>query len=271
VTGKLWAVGTSDAEISSVPQRPARIPMSANDAEDTAEAVESRPVGRPRSAGLASSGSPRDEIVAAATHLFAQQGYAHTTMSDIARAVGLQQSSLYYWFRRKELILQAALTVNRTPLQFISRIGAGSGSPSLKLYRLLRYDTRQLCLSPLDFNEIERLAENQPDEFADFWRDYTRLHEWVASLVRAGIDEGELVECDPEETAAGLLCLDEGMQKRFRYQERHQPGSDSPFIHTPRTAERWAELVATTSLRLLLRRPSDIARLQRQAAAHDDR
>jgi AcrR family transcriptional regulator len=264
-------VSRSDAEISSVPLRSVQIPAPLKETDEGPEAAEPRPVGRPRSAGTASGGSPRDEIVAAATRLFAQQGYGHTTMSDIARAVGLQQSSLYYWFRRKELILQAALTVNRTPLQFIGRVGAGSGSPSLKLYRLLRYDTRQLCLSPLDFNEIERLAENQPDEFADFWRDYTRLHEWVASLVRAGIDEGELVECDPEETAAGLLCLNEGMQKRFRYQERHKPGSESPFVHTPQTAERWAELVATTSLRSLLRRPSDITRLQRQAAAHDDR
>ena len=40
---------------------------------------------------------------------------------------GLQQSSLYYWFKRKELILQAVFAVNRTPLEFIERIGAGSG------------------------------------------------------------------------------------------------------------------------------------------------
>jgi AcrR family transcriptional regulator len=229
-----------------------------------------RPVGRPRSDGEVPDGSPRDQIVAAATRLFSAQGYAHTTMSDIARAVGLQQSSLYYWFRRKELILQATLTVNRAPLKFIGRIGAGSGSPSLKLYRLLRYDTFQLCVSPVDFNEIERLAENQPEDFVDFWRDYTRLHEWVASLVAAGIDESELIVADSGETATELLCLDESVQKRYRYQDRHAPGSPSPFVHRPRTPAQWAEMVATTSMRSLLCRPDDVSRLQHEAGLFPD-
>ena len=39
---------------------------------------------------------------------------AQTTMSDIARALGLQQSSLYYWFRNKEQLLQETpCSVNR--------------------------------------------------------------------------------------------------------------------------------------------------------------
>jgi AcrR family transcriptional regulator len=229
------------------------------------------PVGRPRlEPGSAASGSQRDEIVAAATRLFAEQGYAQTSMSDIARAVGLQQSSLYYWFRRKELILQAALTVNRTPLEFIGRVGAGSGRPALKLYRLLRHDTRQLCLSPVDFNEMERLAENQPVAFADFWRDYARLHDWVVSLLRAGMHEGEFVVCDAEETATALLCFDEGIQKRSRHQQRHRSGGDSPFVHPQASAERWADVVATTSLRSLLVSPDGVDELRREAAAHDD-
>ena len=87
-----------------------------------------RPLGRPRSTGGASVGSPRDEIIAAAGQLFSERGYARVTMSDIARAAGLQQSSLYYWFRKKELVLQATFAVNRIPLEFINRIGARSGS-----------------------------------------------------------------------------------------------------------------------------------------------
>jgi AcrR family transcriptional regulator len=241
----------------------------------SSEIGDRRPVGRPRLGTAAPAAqadrSPRDDIIAAATKLFAERGYAQTTMSDIARAVGLQQSSLYYWFRRKELLLQEALVVNRAPLEFIGRVGAGSGSPALKLYRLLRYDTRQLALSPIDFNEIERIAENQQDEFIDFWRDYTRLHEWVASLVRAAIDEDLFIDCDPAETATGLLCFNEGVQKRFRYQVRHAPGGGNPFVHQPLSAEQWAELVAVTAVRSLLRRPEEIGPIREQAAAFDDR
>src|ERR1700682_5262362 len=117
-----------------------------------------RPVGRPRLVDRAPTASPRDGIVLAAGRLFAELGYANVTMSDIARAAGLQQSSLYYWFRRKELVLQATLEVNRLPGEFLRRIAGEPLPPSVKLYRLLRFDTYQLCESALDINEIERLA-----------------------------------------------------------------------------------------------------------------
>jgi AcrR family transcriptional regulator len=44
-------------------------------------------VGRPRASGAATRArSPRDEIVAVATRLFADLGFVQTTMSEIARA-----------------------------------------------------------------------------------------------------------------------------------------------------------------------------------------
>lgn len=55
------------------------------------------------------------EILAPALHLFAERGYANTTLSAIAEASGLQQSSLYYWFPKKELIFRDVLAVNRVP------------------------------------------------------------------------------------------------------------------------------------------------------------
>ncbi|MDQ1356157.1 MAG: hypothetical protein QOG44_530 [Acidimicrobiaceae bacterium] len=229
-----------------------------------------RPLGRPRATGGVPIGSPRDEIVAAAGRLFADRGYAQVTMSDIARAAGLQQSSLYYWFRKKELVLQATFAVNRVPLEFINRIGARSGSPALKLYRLVRFDTLQLCRSPCDVNELERLAEGQPDLFATFWEDRQRLHDWIVTLVGAAIEEGQFVPCDPDLVALSLLSFDEGIQKRFRHQLQHGPDGANAFRHQPRAAEELAEFAAGTMLRALLKRPGDLARLQRQAATCGD-
>src|SRR5262249_9493816 len=123
-------------------------------------------IGRPRNnTATAPTTSPRADIVNAATRLFSEKGYAQTTMSDIARAVGLQQSSMYYWFRNKEQLLQETLLVNRAPLEFIAEVAAGSGSPVLKLFRLLRFDTMQLAMSPVDFNEIQRIAHEHRDDF----------------------------------------------------------------------------------------------------------
>jgi AcrR family transcriptional regulator len=228
-------------------------------------------IGRPRASDSPTRfRAPRDEIVAVATQLFADQGFDQTTMSEIARAAGLQQSSLYYWFKRKELILRAVFAVNRTPLEFIERVGAGSGSPALKLYRLLRFDTIQLCESPCDVLEVGRLAARQPDLFDDYWRDRQRLHDWVASLVRAGGDEGELVVVDPDLTALGLLSLDEGIQHWIRHGEQHRPDSSALFRFPRFTAVDAGDFAAATALRALLRRPEALEALQSKAAAFDD-
>ena len=47
----------------------------------------------------------REAIIDAAVRLFHQQGYANTSMQDIAEAVGLLKGSLYYYISSKEDIL----------------------------------------------------------------------------------------------------------------------------------------------------------------------
>lgn len=222
-----------------------------------------RALGRPRADQSAVPGSsPRADIVDAATRLFSEKGYAQTTMSDIARAVGLQQSSLYYWFRNKEQLLGETLLVNRAPLKFIAEVGAGSGSPAVKLYRLLRFDTMQLAMSPIDFNEIQRIAHAQRADFHQFWSDYERLLQWVVDLLGAAVSEGRFIECDREQTAGILLNFDEGAQKRTRLHTDQGDRIDE--------AIRVGEQVAVIAVRGLLKRPSEITRISAQAGQFDD-
>src|SRR5690242_16043028 len=155
------------------------------------------PVGRPRADPRPIEGSARDEIVIVATRLFGEQGFAKTTMAQIAEAAGLRQSSLYYYFRRKELILEATFSVNRAPLEFLKRIASEPGTPALRLFRLLRFDVVQLCEDPCDVNEVWRISLVQPELFVDFWTDRRELHRRVERLVREGIDDGSFLDVDP--------------------------------------------------------------------------
>jgi TetR/AcrR family transcriptional regulator len=216
------------------------------------------------------NGTRREEILVAAARLFADVGYDNTTMTDIARAAGLDQSSLYYWFRRKELILQATLSVNRLPVEFLERISAEAGSPVLKLYRLLRFDIYQLCSSPFDINEVERQAERQPDMFKAYWQDNQELFEGVCHLIELGIESGELIDCDAILAALTLLSTHEGIQKRFRYQSRHETSGDSPFVYPRLSARDVAVSVAATSVRALLSRSGDLDRITALASSFED-
>jgi len=172
--------------------------------------------GRPRKLPQTVPGSPREEIVAAATHLFASRGIGATTMAEIAESAGLGPSSLYYWFRSKQQILEVIVEdVNRAPLAFAERIAAEEGPVPDRLRRLIAFDVETLCNLPFDINEVHRLAADET-ELARYWEDRRRLIDAVARLVADGVARGELRDVDPRLTALTLLANDEASQNWFR-------------------------------------------------------
>jgi TetR/AcrR family transcriptional regulator, transcriptional repressor for nem operon len=63
-----------------------------------------------------SNATTRDHIIEAADRLIYQQGYEHTSFSDIADAVKISRGNFYYHFKSKDEILDAviALRLERT-------------------------------------------------------------------------------------------------------------------------------------------------------------
>lgn len=225
--------------------------------------------GRPRNTGSSRGENPRAEILTAALSLFAERGFANTTMSAIAETVGLQQSSLYYWFPNKESLLQRVLAVNRIPLEFVNELSAVDQPASLKIYRIIRCDTYQLCRSPIDFNEIERVGLDAPELLADFWRDYSKLKESLRSLLLEGMRSREFKELDPELASLVLLCLDEGVQKRFRAQQ-HRNSKDLPFQHANYSAEQYSMFAASMSVSSILEDPLEVEKIKVLADEFND-
>jgi AcrR family transcriptional regulator len=173
--------------------------------------------GRPRSRPRDNARDPRDDIVAVASQLFARKGVASTRMSEIADGAGLQQSSIYYYFRNKQEILRdIVVNVNRIPLAFLARINAEGGSAGVRLFRLVRFDTQTLCSFPYDINEIHRLSAEQPDAFTEYWTERQALNDGVEQLVGDGIDHNEFRPVDPRLTALTILANDEGVQNWYR-------------------------------------------------------
>ena len=73
------------------------------------ECVRSR---KPRGQGA----SRRGEILAAASRIFLEEGFAHATMRRIAAAVGVSTTALYVYFPDKEAILRAIAEATFTEL-----------------------------------------------------------------------------------------------------------------------------------------------------------
>ena len=170
--------------------------------------------GRPRRDGSKSE-NQREEIAAAAIQLFSSRGYAQTTLSEIARAAGLDQSSIYYWFSGKDDILRHLVEENRSSLLVATGIGSFPDDKPAQLFTVLHEDVMMLCQLPFDFYVLEEAAKSQPDNFREFLDDYRDLRRRIANIIKEGIFDGSFIPCDAEAEAGLMLAMNEGAQHRF--------------------------------------------------------
>lgn len=186
--------------------------------------------------------------MATASDLFATHGIDGVTMAQIAEASGLQQSSIYYWFRSKAEILGSILDqVNRVPLEIVEAARRSEGPVAVRLHRLVVGDVLALSGFPFDINEIHRLATRDPDTFAGYWTERRRLDVEVEALVAEGVASGELRPVDARLAARTLLAADEATQHWFRTEARGDY-----------TAEVIARHVADVGVRGLLADPTSL-------------
>ena len=232
---------------------------------DTDASPPRRRVGRPRANPSAGDLAPRDEILSAATRLFAERGVADVTMSEIASRAGLRQASLYYWFRRKEEILAEIVEqVNRVPLDFVLKLEEEAGEPAVQLWRLIRFDVAALCAFPFDINEVHRLSRRAPEAFDVYWQERQALNDAVERLVERGVACGAFRPVDARLAALVVLSDDEGVQNWYRpIDGRRLAGrGDAGY-----TVDEIAGFLADTTVRGLLADPADLARVRADAGS----
>ncbi len=113
--------------------------------QDTSTLATGPPRGRPTAARRQAIGDRRERILAAATRLFADQGFQATTVRQVADAVDVLSGSLYHHFATKEDILAAIVreTVERTR-DTARAIAEIPESADLRLARLVRASLSEL-------------------------------------------------------------------------------------------------------------------------------
>jgi len=147
----------------------------------------------------------RSEILAAASDLFHGQGYAETSLGDIASFVGIGRTTLYEYFTDKEDIL--ACMVEESLPQVIDGIvdssrEAGTARARLEALILsgLDYVSSEGDLGAMVMHELPRLTGPAAGRVAAA---HSRLGDEIMKVVREGIDSGEFRDLDP--VAAGRI------------------------------------------------------------------
>lgn len=210
-------------------------------------------VGRPRASARRPTRPPAEEILHAASRLFATKGFGGTSTREIAAAAGLRQPSLFHYFATKDAILEALLERSlAAPLAFIERLAREPLPAAVQIYRAIRFDVHYLCSYPFDLDALLAPEARQP-RFRHVWRKRERLLATFVSLVKRGVASGELVAADAEIAANAIFGMDEWTLSWYR--RRRWP------------AERIADGVATLALRALLADPARVDEIRRLADA----
>jgi len=187
-------------------------------------------------------------------------------MAEIAERAGLQQPSLYYYFRSKLDVLRHILAdVNRIPLSIVERARNTEGPVAVRLFWLVHQDVLALCAFPFDINEVHRLSAGNPEEFDGYWVERQHLNDEVEALIAEGIAAGELREVDPRLAALMVLANDEATQNWYRpVAGRRLAGRADPALgdYSP---EEIADQAAEAALRHLLVRTASVDAVRSRA------
>ncbi|ACV23190.1 Uncharacterized HTH-type transcriptional regulator yfiR [Slackia heliotrinireducens] len=199
--------------------------------------------GRPRKDGSGTTDQAA-AILDAAITLFMKQGYQATTMSQIAEASGYSQSSLYYWYKKKEDLLESIVEKTGFSLRTASRIANLPDDKLTQLYAVLYADTLMMCKLPCDFYDLEDVAHTQEDTLSGFFTTYQQLTGAVRQIIEEGIESGEFIKIDAATAALDALAVNEGLQHRYHSTVRFPSSTCSMVEEEARTIFRSAEDVA---------------------------
>lgn len=159
----------------------------------------------------------RAEIIAVAKQLFFEEGYAGTSMAEIAARVGGSKATLYNHFRSKEELLLAMVRemIDVTAINMISVAAIPDFRSRLEMLAQLAVEkiTRPEAIA------MQRLAAAESHRFPEvgriFYEEGVRhAHEQMAPLFKQAMDDGVLRQADPRQAVEDFLELCSGWLAR---------------------------------------------------------
>jgi len=152
----------------------------------------------------------RERLLETATELFAEKGYAGTSVREIVEKAGVSKPVLYYYFKSKEglfyAILEWAAGVQQKILDEIFEAKGPVLDRFIFLYRrvyagIQQYKSLYILIHGLIYGPPQGVPEY---DFASYQRDMLAA---VKHIYAEGVSSGELRNVDAEEAAFLVLGL----------------------------------------------------------------
>jgi AcrR family transcriptional regulator len=151
-----------------------------------------------------------NQILADATRLFAERGFAATTIKDIAQATGLTRSALYHYFANKEALLARLVSeLTLTPATELAKLASLPDRSAAERLHAMAFDTAiRHAIQSERFRVLVNSDAELPPELAKSYRAGRRriLAEFVA-VIEQGVASGELRTDDAPTSALGIIGM----------------------------------------------------------------
>jgi TetR/AcrR family transcriptional regulator, cholesterol catabolism regulator len=153
----------------------------------------------------------REAILQHALALFDSQGFANTSLDDIARETGVKREAIYYYFKnRAEILLSIIRPQSDALVEGLRVIADSEADAATKLYlaiknHLQRFDRHclEMTISLRDVYLDD--AKDVRAEMDQTWRRYEGM--WTR-IIAAGQASGEFAHCgDPKMIAFAILGM----------------------------------------------------------------
>ena len=150
-------------------------------------------------------GLKREAVIHAAARAFNERGYHNTSLDDIAAALEVTKPTIYYYVENKEQLLFACFCAGLAPIRAAFDDARASDQPARARLRLVLLRYAQAIASEFGWCMVR--AEDQ--DLSAQMRGHVKslkseIDQGIRRLLREGIGDGSIGECDPKMTAFAL-------------------------------------------------------------------
>ena len=151
-----------------------------------------------------------EQILETAKNLFIQKGYHGLSMREISDALGVSKASLYYYFKDKEELFLAILTIYLDAMNAaLNRIIAEPVACSEKIRQFVNYvltqPGEQRATIRLASQEISHVSSESRKLFDTIYHE--KFIDKVKSILQTGMENGEFRQMDVDVAVWALLGI----------------------------------------------------------------
>jgi len=174
----------------------------------------------------------KQQIIEKATQLFQKQGYAATSMRDLAGYIGIEAASLYSHIKSKEEILQTiCFQMANDFFQSLEKIELEKLSADEKLKKAVishvKVLTKDSAASAVFFSEWRHLSESYLKDFLTMRNNYE--NKFIQILID-GHKEGVFKKMDAKFTVLALLSSINWMPSWYKPEGKLTPEEEAEMI-----------------------------------------